>query len=108
MTTLSDALDEQLRPGQKRNTADDVFRYAEAAGFSVEMRSSVGRLPRLLDANGEPTADGQNVIDFCALRNIAKGAKEWHAAVTVLKGTNSSNAGDHPLTDGLIIIRRRS
>jgi SAM-dependent methyltransferase len=106
VTALCDALDHEYRPGQKRNAADDVYRYAEAAGLPVEMKSPAGALPRLLDTSGEPTADGQNLIDFCALRAVAKGTKEWYAAVKALSGPQGNDTGDHPLTDGLVVIQR--
>lgn len=106
VTALCDALDDELRPGQKRNAADDIFRYAEAAGLHVEMNSFTGALPRLVDANREPTADGQKLIDFCALRPVVRETKEWYSAVNALAGPEGSETGDHPLTDGLVVIHR--
>jgi ubiquinone/menaquinone biosynthesis C-methylase UbiE len=104
VTAVSDALDAKLRPGQRRNAADDVARYASGVGLSPKLVPSEGVISSVLDKSGTPTNAGCDLIDFCALQPVKKGTEEWGAAIGALRSLHQN--GNHALTDGLVIIQR--
>ena len=105
VTSICEAVDSVLRPGQRRNVAEDVERYARGAGLSTDMVKSEGAVAHLVDSSGIPTDDGRKLIEFCALQPVTNGSREWDAAVGALRTSLGKN-GDHPLTDGLVVIQR--
>jgi hypothetical protein len=107
VTAVSDAVDSVLRPEQRRNAAEDVVKYAKGAGLAPKMTTSVGTVGPLLDGEGNPTDNGRNLIDFCALQQLERGSPAWAAAVGALRSSSRPDHGDHPLTDGLLVIQRR-
>jgi SAM-dependent methyltransferase len=106
VSAVCDAVDAVLRPGQLRNAAEDLERYARGAGLSVALTPFPAGVPCLLDSKGRPTAEGQKLIDFCALQTVKKDTPAWQAAVAAMQLPAGAPGGDHPLTDGLIVIQR--
>lgn len=107
VTAVCDAVDSVLRPEQRRNAAEDVVKYAKGAGLSPKMTTSTGAVIPLLDGRDKPTDNGNKLINFCALQDLEKGTPAWEAAVGALRGSRRPGHGDHPLTDGLLVIQRR-
>jgi SAM-dependent methyltransferase len=106
VSALCDVIDDHLRPGQRRNAAEDVERYAALAGLSPQVNSFERTISGLLNLDDEePTLHGQQLINFCALGPTTKGTVVWKAAAAALHGLRTSN-GDYPLNDALIVIQR--
>lgn len=107
VTAVCDAVDSVLRPEQRRNAAEDVVKYAKGAGLSPKMTASAGTVTPLLDAQDSPTDNGRKLINFCALQDLERGTPAWEAATKALRSSRRTGRGDHPLTDGLLVIQRR-
>lgn len=104
ITDVCVACDDVLRPGQRRNTADDVVSFAKAAGLNASIQEFAGAISGLLDGE-DLTPDGQKLIDFCALQKVAQGTREWNAGAAALRASLGPD-GSHPITDGLIVFQR--
>lgn len=107
VTSICDAVDAVLRPGQRRNAAEDVEAYARGAGLSPNLRLQRAAIPSLISADGRPSPDGEILIDFCALQPARNNERVLAAALKVLVPAPPLDSRDHPLTDGLIVIEKK-
>jgi 2-polyprenyl-3-methyl-5-hydroxy-6-metoxy-1,4-benzoquinol methylase len=105
VSAITDAVDAILRPGQRRNTAEDLHRYAKAAGLSSKLTTHRHVLDGLVDGKGKPTEAGRQIIDFCALTSLSTRSPASVAAAQALVDSLDDD-GRHPLEDGLIVIQK--
>jgi SAM-dependent methyltransferase len=104
---LSDALDGLLRPGQTRNSAEDVIAYTRGAGLEPDYKIFSRNVPcPFLSDGGDVTEQGKEIAKFCALLARDLNAKELNLATEVLNKTRTEQ-GHQPIQDGLIIFLRR-
>jgi SAM-dependent methyltransferase len=106
VTAISDAVDEVLRPGQRRNAAEDVASYAMAAGLDPSVSEHVGTIQGLLDEKGKLTKDGRKLVQFCALEPLKPDNPAWAAATRAINGPTLLPEGRHSLKDALIVLSR--
>lgn len=103
---LSDRFDADIRFGQRRNYAEDVYNFLELVLLPPHARPSsrtVTAVVRGLVANGELTADGADAALFSALgATLSESVKSLAKKVLADLGTD----GTHPVTDQLITFRR--
>jgi len=107
VTSICDAVDSVLRPGQRRNAAESVKKYAEALGLEPQLVEYQGTVVSLIDSKNHPNEAVRSLIDFCALQAVIMDSEAWEAAVTELSASTPADNGGHPLTDGMVVIRRR-
>lgn len=105
VTSICNAVDSALRPGQLRITAERVSAHARAIGIQVHDSRKESRIPALLDRKGQPTMQAESLIEFCALQTLTRKSHAWTSAIEAIKALTDGD-GQHPLTDRLLVFQR--
>ena len=100
---LTSLLDSQLRPGQKRNTAEQCLSYAKLAGLNPDA-SPFKRKIRDLISNGSLTEQGHALIKYCSLQDDLDESVLSQASKFLLENVQGNE--EHLLTDYLLIFKR--